>query len=288
MSSTLLVLLAGVLAGPACGGVRQTYARRAAADDHGCPEDRVTLIRETTTPAQNRSRRWTYELLVCSTRRTYRYDPDLQVYREASASVGSSGAGTGGSSGRAFSEFRRRQQLEVREEERSSSIARIEEPRFEVSEDEFTGEASGHYRTGVAWEAGRRRVPTVFSLVIDPSTMTGTAFVSTTFDGPRWRDCHQFHMLVNNGERLPVGEPAYRGRNQDGGRILERVTIRLTADALTTLLGASRVRARVCTDVFELTPEAVLQLSAFRERLTGSASEETTPPPQSPDSVEGD
>ena len=250
-----------------CAGVRQTLVREAAAGDHECPLDRVTLVRETTTAAQGSSRRWQYDLLVCSVRRVYRYDPELEVFREASTfEVASTAGGASTSSGGQFSEFRRGQQ---RQREREAAVVEAEQPRFDVGEDEFTGEVNARFRTGVAWEAGERNGPTFLSLVVNPSTMTGRIAVSTTFDRLRWRQCHAFNMLAGD-ERLPLSQATHDGVDQSvegQPRVQETVTAQLGATAVRALLNAESVRGRVCSDVFAFRPEGIAGLHEFRARL---------------------
>jgi hypothetical protein len=252
--ATAIVMMVLPLCG--CAGIRQGLALDAAAADHNCPRNRVSLVRETTTPTQHRERRWRYELLVCSQRRVYQYDPELEVYREVSY-VGQS-ASTSGDSEARFREFRRQQQAREQREERLAARREAEQTRLSMAEDEFTGEVSAQLRTGVDWEDGERVVPTLFSLVLNPETRTGELSVTTVFRSWRWRNCHSFHMLAD-GERVSLDEPEHQGETRtDGGQeyVSETVTVPADSDAVRMLAEAESIRGRICEDVFSLREDA--------------------------------
>jgi len=265
------VALLGVIVGVGCAGVRQNLAMDAAAGDHDCPRHRVTLVRETTTPLQDRERRWRYDLMVCSVRRTYVHDPALETFREA----GFSGAASSGD--RRFTEFRQRQ----------AQLQRIERTQVEVAEDEFTGEVRARMRTGVDWEDGERRHPAVFSVTIEASSGEATVAVASNSDGWRWRDCHDFHMLVD-GERVELGVSEHAGRVPGGGNgsvVSERVSASVPPATLSALLAATSVRGRVCSDVFALRPEGIEGLREFRQRLDELDASRNHPPSDTADSA---
>ena len=79
--------------------------------------------------------------------------------------------------------------------------------------------------------------------------------------GWRYLDCHAVEALVD-GNPFPLGPEDYSG-DVAGEALLETIHVRASADELRTLAEAHEVTLRVCTTVYQLTPEDQAGLRAI-------------------------
>jgi hypothetical protein len=156
------------------------------------------------------------------------------------------------------------------------------EPRasFEEHHDEFNGAVSIRYRARFSFDQthnGHRRNGG-FTVVYYPDR--AEAHLTITAGSDRWRylRCSAIDLLVD-GAPVPVEDEEHHGEVRRGG-VIEAVVGTMDVESLRRLASASTVRARVCSDTFNLRTDDIPALRGFVERLP--APEWTPPSPPSP------
>lgn len=220
---------------------REALAARAA-EDHECTAERVSVDADHTEQQGSPA----YWITVCGVQRFYRFDAMADRFVDVTP-----------------------QSSSPQPRAPSQVTPRAEPSHVEVRTDEFRGTQTVQFTSGVLWE--QPNIPPARLYVFVRSATTARMAISLRSPEWRWLRCHSIELLVD-GEPIPLAESMHEGDVERSGGVSELVSVALPDGFVNRLDQVQNLRARVCRDVFILSPASLADLRRVPSLVAGLTS----------------